>query len=346
MNKRRYNNQCKKGFTLAEVLITLVIIGVVTALTIPSLLASVNEKTYDAKRQGFATRMAQAISQLGMLNAYEAEGSEEDKINNSSMNFVVEGLSKAYAITAVCEIENFKACDFTETIKYWDGIVKNTEKYKQWSDLNGAFDAAKLGGLNTKGVAFKTKNGESVLLWYNPRCIAEQTVEPDTVIDPELGPGVKNFAKEICINMIYDLDGGKKGPNNIPRDIGVAIVLYPDTPYFVMPKTVVYNAGSYPSYVENETSTSVSTACAKFASGYSSIYGVGAWELVNKETAYAMGANKDILGSGPTNAFQWTSNIEGPSGTDYGWQVNSVNALAKLELRNLPAPGLCTIIDR
>ena len=39
----------KKGFTLAEVLITLVILGVVAAMTIPTLVANTRDAEYRAK---------------------------------------------------------------------------------------------------------------------------------------------------------------------------------------------------------------------------------------------------------------------------------------------------------
>ena len=42
-------NVMNKGFTLAEVLITLGIIGAVTAMTIPNLIQSYKEKEYTAK---------------------------------------------------------------------------------------------------------------------------------------------------------------------------------------------------------------------------------------------------------------------------------------------------------
>jgi len=46
---RRKFEKYKKGFTLAEVLITLVIVGVVAALTIPNLINKTNHKEYASK---------------------------------------------------------------------------------------------------------------------------------------------------------------------------------------------------------------------------------------------------------------------------------------------------------
>ncbi len=51
-----------KGFTLAEVLITLGIIGVVAALTMPSLFASYQEKVMVTKLKKFVSVMSQALT--------------------------------------------------------------------------------------------------------------------------------------------------------------------------------------------------------------------------------------------------------------------------------------------
>ena len=56
-NKRSYKN----GFTLAEVLITLGIIGVVSALTLPSLITSYKKQEASARLKKFNSMMGQAL---------------------------------------------------------------------------------------------------------------------------------------------------------------------------------------------------------------------------------------------------------------------------------------------
>ena len=55
------NNRISKGFTLAEVLITLGIIGVVAAMTIPSLITSYNKKITETRLEKFYSIFNQAI---------------------------------------------------------------------------------------------------------------------------------------------------------------------------------------------------------------------------------------------------------------------------------------------
>ncbi|MBQ8168103.1 type II secretion system protein [bacterium] len=54
----------KKGFTLAEVLITLAIIGVVAAMTIPTLIANYQKKTYVTQLQKTYSMIANAAKML------------------------------------------------------------------------------------------------------------------------------------------------------------------------------------------------------------------------------------------------------------------------------------------
>ena len=53
----------KKGFTLAEVLVTLGIIGVVSAMTVPSLMQNHQRKTYVAQLHKFYNELSQAALQ-------------------------------------------------------------------------------------------------------------------------------------------------------------------------------------------------------------------------------------------------------------------------------------------
>lgn len=66
-----------KGFTLAEVLITLGIIGVVAAMTIPTLIANYKEKVYITGAKNYIIRhlmqlinTVQKMEQLGIIHLF------------------------------------------------------------------------------------------------------------------------------------------------------------------------------------------------------------------------------------------------------------------------------------
>ena len=79
----------KKGFTLAEVLITLVIIGVIAAMTIPTLMNSTNQ-------QEFRTGIKKAISTLNQAMSlnYALEGKQVGDADLNTGASVVDNLFK------------------------------------------------------------------------------------------------------------------------------------------------------------------------------------------------------------------------------------------------------------
>ena len=58
------------AFTMAEILLSLTIIGVVAAITLPSLMGNINERTWNTQRKALHARMSQAIAMMPQLNGY------------------------------------------------------------------------------------------------------------------------------------------------------------------------------------------------------------------------------------------------------------------------------------
>ena len=79
-----YNNQ--RGFTLAEILITLEIIGIVTEITIPTLVQNVKRKDTTAKLKKFYSIMGQAITlsenEYGALNDLLEANADKNKVED------------------------------------------------------------------------------------------------------------------------------------------------------------------------------------------------------------------------------------------------------------------------
>lgn len=71
----------KKGFTLAEVLITLVIIGVIAAMTIPTLMNSTNQQEY---RTGFKKAISSLNQALSLNYALEGTMVGDSTLNSTS----------------------------------------------------------------------------------------------------------------------------------------------------------------------------------------------------------------------------------------------------------------------
>lgn len=79
----------KKGFTLAEVLITLAVIGVVAALTMPNLIAKHQEKELVASAKKvysvFSQAFVSAINENGSPESWEVGASYTDSVGNTNL---------------------------------------------------------------------------------------------------------------------------------------------------------------------------------------------------------------------------------------------------------------------
>lgn len=82
------------AFTLAEVLVTLVIIGIVAVLTIPAVVKNHQEKTWNTASQVFERRLEEALKSMN---------AQETLSGYSNTRDFVEELAKHIKITKICE---------------------------------------------------------------------------------------------------------------------------------------------------------------------------------------------------------------------------------------------------
>ena len=214
----------KLAFTMAEILLSLTIIGVVAAITLPSLMGNINERTWNTQRKALHARMSQAIAMMPQLNGYGKYETDSDGnvTDTAAEAFLTEGLSKVLKINNICDNEHWEDCGIASSLTTLAGTSKSWNSAVIMSDLNFSFsdpmvgivDNA-LGGADYKAAAFETQNGESILTFYNPKCLI-----PDYV-----GRSVQTFIYPyMCANFVYDLNGNK-GPNTIGKDIGFITVM-------------------------------------------------------------------------------------------------------------------------
>ena len=108
----------KKAFTLAEVLVTLTIIGVVSSMTIPTLHQRHTEQATIKKVQKFYSTMFQAyqraVSEHGDVSTWGLTGSDKASAIVVYDNF----LKDNFKIIVNCETDNSKKC-FSGDNYYW-----------------------------------------------------------------------------------------------------------------------------------------------------------------------------------------------------------------------------------
>ena len=94
---------------MAEILLSLTIIGVVAAITLPSLMANINERTWNTQRKALYARMSQAIAMMpqiagyGTLTVTTDEDGSTTVTDTATESFLTEGLSKVLKINNICD---------------------------------------------------------------------------------------------------------------------------------------------------------------------------------------------------------------------------------------------------
>ena len=296
----------KCAFTMAEILLSLTIIGVVAAITLPSLTGNINERTWNTQRKALYARFSQALPLMDALNGYGTLREMTDSAGSTSIEdtaaetFVTSGLSKVIKINNICDNEHLEDCGVTSKITTLNGSQidmpttmqeLNEKMVGSYSNIHDKFSL-----LDTKAAAFETQNGESITVFYNPHCLGSLNEYPK-------GAGGGFFMQpKICANFIYDLNGNK-GPNTVGKDIGFMTALYPFDALLVAPYPAVRPLdGTY--YLTVDSGVSAAQACTNYDSEY---------RLPNADELAAMFINRELLKSDVTGAF-WSSSTFSSTG--------------------------------
>ena len=293
---------------MAEILLSLTIIGVVAAITLPSLTGNINERTWNTQRKALYARFSQALSLMPNLNGYgtlhaggiDGSGSSYEAEDDAAMAFLTEGLTKVLKTTNLCDYDALEDCGIPSTITAMNGDVLSnfTTSYNTLVAFNSMFNGTYVGTdsastsytysqLDTKAAAFETANGESILVYYNPNCVADMQETGWHYTQPKM-----------CANFVYDLNGNK-GPNTVGKDIGFITALYPSDPVVVAPFPMASNAG-----------TSAQTEAGALCKAQDSEA-----RLPNRDELSAMFYNKTLLGIASGGFWSGSVVSSGESGT-------------------------------
>ena len=188
----------KKAFTLAEVLITLAIIGIVAALTIPTLIQNYQERAWNTASQVFQRKLGEALRVMnvqGTLAGY------------TTTEAFVDELSKHIKITRICDNDDITTC-FADKV-YWGKEGEEPEEV----DMSEIKTSESFGqkDWDTNTVAVQFANGVNAVIAYNPSCTQNQ-FSNDVITIGETGIGTN------CLAILYDVDGFKN-PNTVSKDL-------------------------------------------------------------------------------------------------------------------------------
>ncbi|MFI3299928.1 MAG: type II secretion system protein [Candidatus Gastranaerophilales bacterium] len=191
MNRLKFNN----GFTLAEVLITLGIIGVVSAMTIPNLISSYQSEALDTKKTLFQERLYEAMNQMRFHEKLTGYDNAED--------FVTE-LGKYLKINEICDLDDMSECFPASMIASCDEeiLVSDLKDGTEFANNPATRDFS---GDNV-GIIFA--DGTKTILNYDKNC---------EWLDP-YESGLNRSEATQCVTLLADVNGNA-GKNTVGDDI-------------------------------------------------------------------------------------------------------------------------------
>ena len=191
----------KAAFTLAEVLITLGIIGVVAALTMPALITNIQDRIQQKRIENINQKLSKVTDKMAVQSGLTGYG--------TTMAFVQE-MSKHMKIAKICDNEHLAECWPTQEVtlndegKTWE--IAKTKTAKTLKISTNAEDWA-----DTVGIV--TGDGTGMILSYNKKC--EFNVD-DGGLKYDNSTGKSNSL--VCLSGVYDWNGSSK-PNKLKKDV-------------------------------------------------------------------------------------------------------------------------------
>ena len=235
------NNLRRAAFTLAEVLITLGIIGVVAALTMPSLIQRYKDQVLIAQSKksysNFMNVLNRMLADTGSVDyssifAY-GDGKKED---------VAKAIASYYNGAKVCESSG-KGCGSTYIVKLAKPTNDGTGGVKKES-----FGFPRLLLVDGSSISFRDIRQTCEPWTYTSNVKDENgfnTGETETITDTR------------CATVVIDVNGANKGPNQYGADVHQIIVqpqkLQPSSGSYGALKTIfLKNKLDYERYSENK----------------------------------------------------------------------------------------------
>ena len=200
-----FNTSKFPAFTLAEVLITIAVIGVIAAITIPVVMPVIQERVDSHRHSNIVYKVTQAtnlMKSLGMLGKF------------SNTDEFVDVLEKYLKISKRCDSEHLVDCWPTEKVIGSDGNEYNVKDAKTRGDLGFKNDKS------NPNVGIVLTDGAAIIITYSADNEGLDPTDATIASAKELpvGTGTKEFL-EFTTNstaglaFVVDVNGAKK-PNS------------------------------------------------------------------------------------------------------------------------------------
>jgi len=180
------------GFTLAETLITLMVIGVIAVLVIPQFINNINEKDLEKEREVTAAKLLEGLYQMKADDALRVFNDTDDFLNEFQKYVKVSSVTKTPSTILNYDIKNSGT------------VVLNSQDNIDLSKLTN-IDSSKEEDTDMRGIILA--DGTTYLIGYKLNCEWPKNTENS-----------RDTSILKCLYFIRDVNG-KKTPNTVGKDI-------------------------------------------------------------------------------------------------------------------------------
>ena len=196
---------------MAEVLITLGIIGVVASLTLPSVITKYQDKVLINKTKKAFTQFQNALSLASVDNGTPGDNSLTFPKDVSSTT-VTKNLAKYYKGAQVCTSRSQKGCS-----KYYYNILFGTPQYNNDGETIYSSEQYNNRLITVDGAVFAISS--NITGCERIRYVGTEHNDAGEIIyNPDGTPKTYDYYSSICANIRVDVNGAK-GPNQYGRDV-------------------------------------------------------------------------------------------------------------------------------
>lgn len=216
VNNNKFLNFSKLiGFTLAEVLIVIGVVGIIAALTIPALVKSTSEAEYKAAWKKQYSMLSQALIQYNNENGGSISNLFPAGQVDYDLCYTRELIENHMKVSKVCA--SMFSLTSPDTI---NGRTFNPADSDDIKDCWGGPSAKNWYSANTSNI--KTKDGSTAINWgiYMAYALQDGTTIAVYPTDPACSSAVNDYS---CATLIIDVNG-PKGPNTWGKDVYAAEV--------------------------------------------------------------------------------------------------------------------------
>lgn len=182
-----------QAFSFAEILLTILIIGVIAMLTISPLSKNVNDSTVNKQNKTFAVKFEEGLQVMRLR--------EKLAQTYDTASFVQE-MTNFFSISQVCDSDNLGNC-FSQTIGMHDekneDLIFNVANMKDANKVNSKYPKSPIYGI-------RFSNGVSMLVSYIPDCVGPDKTD------------INGDTKK-CLLYLYDVNSNKS-PNFYAGPVG------------------------------------------------------------------------------------------------------------------------------